>query len=90
MLAKQKKIRTPLGTIEASRPLEVIAIDYTLMEKAQGYENILVITEVCTKLTVASPTRDQKAKSVARALVQHWFRRYGAPLRIHSVTKSSS
>jgi transposase InsO family protein len=84
VLAKQKKIRTPLGTIEASRPLEVIAVDYTLMEKARGLENILVITDVFTKLTVAVPTRDQKASTVARTLVQHWFRRYGAPLRIHS------
>lgn len=83
-LAKKQRIRTPLGTVEASKPLEIIAIDFTLLEKAQGYENVLVITDVFTKFTVAVATRDQKATTVARVLVHYWFHRYGAPLRILS------
>jgi hypothetical protein len=39
ILAKEVKVRTPLGTIQASGPLEVLAIDYTLLDKSSsGYE----------------------------------------------------
>ena len=47
-------------------------------------ENVLVMTDVCTKFTQAVPTRDQKARTVAKVLVQEWFVRFGVPLRIHS------
>ena len=84
-LAKYKKVITPLGTISATAPLDVVAIDFTVVEPASdGRENILVITDVFTKWTVAVPTRDQKATTVARVLSREWFSRYGAPKRLHS------
>lgn len=49
-----------------------------------GRENVLVITDVFTKFTIAVPTRDQKAVTVAKVLVKHWFQQYGIPSRIHS------
>ena len=85
ILAREVKIRTPLGTIQASRPLEVVAVDYTLLDKSSsGYENALVMTDIFTKYTVVVPTKDQKSITVAKTMVKHWFHRFGPPKRIHS------
>ena len=78
-------IRNPLGHLIASRPLEIVAIDFTLLEPSTDHtENVLVITDVFSKFTVAVPTKDQTAKTSAAALVKEWFQKYGAPQRIHS------
>ena len=59
VLAKKTLVRPPIGTITASRPLEVIAIDFTILEKSKdGRENELVIADICSKFTLAIPTRD--------------------------------
>ena len=51
--------RTPMGSIIATKPLEVLAMDFTQLEPASdGRENVLVLTDVFTKFTVAIPTRD--------------------------------
>ena len=85
VLSRHQRVRTPMGTIEASRPLEVVAMDYTLLEKSvDGRENVLVLTYIFTKWTIAVPTKDQAAKTVARTLVQEWFHKYGPPLRLNS------
>lgn len=83
--ANQPKIRTFPGSITASRPLEVLAIDFTVLEKASdGRENVLVITDVFSKFTQAFPTSDQRASTTARVLTEKWFYIYGVPKRIHS------
>ena len=84
-LAKETKVKTPLGSIVATRPFEVVAIDFSLLEKASnGQENVLVITDVFSKYTVAVPTKNQKSVTVARVLVDKWFHKFGPPMRIHS------
>lgn len=85
LLAKPEKVKVPVGTIEAQRPLEVVAIDFTVLERSSsGFENLLVMTDVFSKWTVAIPCKDQKAETVARALIKEWFFKYGAPIRILS------
>ena len=78
-------VRNPLGHLCASKPLEVIAIDFTLLEQSSNHiENVLVITDIFSKFTVAVPTKDQTAKTTASVLAREWFLKYGAPQRIHS------
>lgn len=86
-LSKEKmpKIKTRMGHLTASRPLEVVAIDFTLLEKSSsGHENVLVMSDVFTKYSIAVPTKDQTASTVARILQSEWFNKLGIPSRIHS------
>lgn len=79
------KIHPPMKHFLASRPLEVVAVDFTILEPAtDGRENVLVITDVFTKFTQAFPTRDQKAETTAKVLLREWFMKYGVPERLHS------
>ncbi|KAL8570085.1 hypothetical protein ACOMHN_033764 [Nucella lapillus] len=79
------RVTAPMGHLLATKPLEVVAMDFTLLEKSSdGRENVLVLTNVFTKYTMAIPTRDQKANTVARILVREWFNKFGVSLRLHS------
>lgn len=79
------QVRTPMRSVVAHEPLEMIAIDFTMLEKASnGMENVLVITDIFSKYTCAIPTRNQSAVTVAKCLVKHWFQIYGIPHRILS------
>ena len=74
-----------MGHLLASRPNEILAIDFTLLEPSHnGLENVLVMTDVFSKYTLAVPTRDQRAPVVAQTLVTEWFYKFGVPARIHS------
>ncbi|TWW68329.1 hypothetical protein D4764_19G0001270 [Takifugu flavidus] len=42
------------------------------------------MTDVFSKFTVAVPTPDQRAVTVAQVLVTEWFYKYGVPSRLHS------
>ena len=43
-----------MGHLLASRPNEIVAIDYTMLEPTQGgLENVLVMTDVFSKYTLA-------------------------------------
>jgi transposase InsO family protein len=76
--------KIPLGNIRANKPREIIAIDFTILERAQGIENVLVITDVFSKFVKCVPTKDQKATTVAKVLIREWFCNFGIPDRIHS------
>lgn len=79
------KVHSFLGHLLASCPNEVLAIDYTILELAQnGMGNILVLTDVFSKYTMAVPTLDKCAATMARVLVSEWFYKFGVPTRLHS------
>lgn len=83
--ALQPKVRTYMGSVKASRPHEILAIDFTMLESStDGKENVLVMTDVFSKYTQTVSTKDQRASTVAEALVKHWFHLFGPPSRIHS------
>lgn len=74
-----------MGHLLASRPNEILALDFTVLEPARnGIENVLVMTDVFSKYTLAIPTRDQRAATVAQVLVNEWFYKLGVPSRVHS------
>ena len=84
-LNRQPRGKPAMGHLLATRPLEVLAIDFTVLEpSSDGRENVLVMTDVFTKFTQAIPTRDQRAQTVARVLHEEWIVRFGLPQRIHS------
>ena len=73
----------PMTPIQATHPLQFVTMDYLTVEKAMGYENILVIIDHFTKFAQAYPTKNQKATTTAK-FVLDFIRRYGFPEKFHS------
>ena len=87
MLSKDvhPKMKPKMGSLLASRPLEILAIDFLKLDKSSdGREDVLTLTDVFSKFAKAIPTRNQKAITVAKVLVQDWFANFGVPRRLHS------
>ena len=73
-----------LVNITSSYPMELVCIDYLKLETSKGgYEDVLVITDHFTCYAQAIPTRNQTARTTARALFEHFFLHYGFPSRLH-------
>ena len=78
-------VHQPPGHLLATAPLEVVAMDFTKLEvSADGKEDVLVLTDVFTKWTVAVATKDQSSMSVVKVLLKEWIPHYGVPRRLHS------
>ena len=83
--APTPKVRMPRRYLLAFKPMELVATDFLKLDRGKGgIEDVLVMTDSFTKYAQAIPCRNQTAPVVARALRDHWFCHYGAPLRIHS------
>ena len=85
--AKTPAIKThqPLGQLSATRPLQLVAMDFSLLERASdGRELVLVLTDTFTKWTVAIPVTYQSAKTVVKVLVEDWITKFGVPEQLHS------
>ena len=79
------KLRSKMCHLTASKPNEILAIDFTVLEKSSsGFENTLVVTDIFSKYTIAVPTRDRTANTVAKVLIKEWFNKLGIPQQIHS------
>ncbi|KAG7507978.1 hypothetical protein JOB18_000230 [Solea senegalensis] len=74
-----------LVNFQTTGPMEMACIDYLSLEPdSHNTKGILVITDCFTKYAVAVPTRNQKAKTVAKCLWEHFFMHYGFPKHLHS------
>ena len=74
-----------IGYLESHNPLDLLCLDFTKVDPSRtGKENILVMTDAFSKFSVAMVTNNQKALTVAKALVEKWFHTYGVPSHIHS------
>lgn len=79
------KRAAPLQQITSTGPLDLVCIDFLSIEPdSKGIANVLAITDHYTRYAQAFPTKDQKALTVARVLVEKFFVHYGLPARIHS------
>lgn len=73
----------PLENIHATYPLELVCMDYLSIEPdSRDTRNALVLTDHFTKFAVAVPTRDQKVKTIAKALWENLIIPYGFPCRL--------
>ena len=74
-----------IGQLESNNPLDPLCLDFTKIDPSKtGKENVLVMMDAFSKFSVAVVTPNQKALTVAKALVEKWFHVYGIPSRIHS------
>lgn len=72
----------------ASKPNKIVAIDFTLLEPScNGVENVLIMTDVFSKFSVAVPTWDQRAPTIAQVLLTEWFYNIGVPSRLLRSTR---
>ncbi len=79
-----KKV-APLTHLQSDGPLDLVCMDFLSIEPdSSNTENVLVITDHYTRYAQAFPTRDQKASTVAKVLVEKYFVHYGLPKRMHS------
>ena len=75
----------PMMNISTSYPLELVCMDYLSIEPDnKDTRNVLVITDHFTKFAVAIPTKDQRARTVAKAIWENFIVHYGFPARLHS------
>lgn len=75
----------PMENIQTSYPLELVCMDYLSIEPdSKDTRNVLVITDHFTKFAVATPTKDQKANTVAKTLWENFIVHYGFPSRLLS------
>ena len=65
--------------------MDLLLVDSMKLDPSKnGKENVLVMTDAFSKFCLAVLTPNQKAKMVAKALIDKWFYTYGIPAYIHS------
>lgn len=76
--------KAPMQSIVTTYPLELLSIDYLTIEVKGIKQNVLMVLDHFTKFASAILTKDQTAKTVAKALWEKFFMTYGFPKRILS------
>ena len=79
------KAHQPLQHLCVRFPLEIVAMDFTQLERASDRrEHVLVLTDAFTKWTVAVPVSEQTTKTVVKDLIHEWINQDGGPHQLHS------
>ena len=79
------KRAAPLSHLQSDGPFDLVCMDFLSIEPdSSNTENVLVITDHYTRYAQAFPTKDQKASTVAKVLLEKYFVHYGLPKRMHS------
>lgn len=77
--------RAPLQHISVFYPLEVVALDFlSLSRSSDTYQNINVMTDMCTRYAWAMPTHDQTVKTTVKAIWTNIIQTFGCPSRFYS------
>ncbi|CAH8628181.1 unnamed protein product [Schistosoma guineensis] len=82
----QQTPRAPMTPMVTTGPHQRVGIDIMgpLTTTKNGNRYILVMVDYFTKWCEAVPLPQQDAPTVARAFIDHWVSRYGAPVSLHS------
>ena len=86
LIAKKKVIpdRAPLVTIKSTYPLQMVSLDYMLLDRAKGgYEYALVCIDHFTRYVQVYATKNNKGLTAADKLFDDFVLRFGFPERIH-------
>ena len=75
--------KAPLVPIMASAPFEMVCIDFLHLDKSQGYEHILIVTDHFTRFSQAYATKNESSLTAARKLFNEFILQFGFPARIH-------
>ena len=82
---KGTNTRAELCPITASKPLELVHLDYLQLEPSKGnIENVLVITDHYTRYAQAYPSKTQTAQATAKLLWDNFIVHYGFPEKFFS------
>ena len=77
--------RADMGNLLSSGPMDLLCLDFLSLEGSKGgITNILVMTDHFTRYSQAIATKDQTARTTARALVSTFVNHYGMPCRLLS------
>ena len=75
----------PQGSIVANNPMDLLLVDFMKLDPSKnGKENVLIMMDAFSKFCVAVITPNQRAKMVAKVLIDKWFHTYRILTCIHS------
>ena len=81
----QSRTSAKLVVVESTYRMDLVCMDFLSLElSAGGYEHILVITDHFTRYAQAIPTKNQSAKTTARALFDNFICHYCFPACLQS------
>jgi transposase InsO family protein len=81
-----RKRRAPLKPIQTDGPMERVMVDIVgpLPRSHRGNVYLLTMQDAFTKWPEAVPIRNQRAPTVARAILDRWVSCHGCPRALHS------
>ena len=82
---KSQPDTAPLHNMEATQPLELIHLDYLLIEPSKGnIENVVIVTDHFTRYAQAYPPKTLTVLATAKLLWNNFIIHYGFPNKIIS------